>query len=98
GVRERAVDGAFHGHGRGIHFTHAGDAGVSLDAHEERILAAVALELDLRLAEVDSFYTGNFHGRIWNDTVRRMGCASAKNFHRRGAETLSKSRRGLPAR
>src|SRR6266404_4554049 len=79
GVGERAVDGAFHGHGRGVHFANAGDAGVGFDAHEERVLAAVTLELDLRLAEVDSFYTSNFHGRIWNDTVRKGWRASAGN-------------------
>src|SRR5207244_4383785 len=71
GVGKRAVDGAFHGHGRGVHFANAGNAGVGFHAHQKRVLTAVTLELDLRLAEVDSFYTGNFHGRIWHDTARK---------------------------
>ena len=61
GVRERPVDRALHGHRVGIDLADAGDAGVGLDAHDQGVLAAVALELDLRLAEVDGFDASDFH-------------------------------------
>ena len=60
-VRERTFDGALHGHRIRIHFADAGDAGVGFDADDQRVLAAVALPLDLGLAQVDGFNFGDFH-------------------------------------
>src|SRR5260370_27741721 len=58
GVREGTLDGTLDGHGIGVYFTDASDARIRLHAHDQRVLSAVALELDLRLAEVDCFGVG----------------------------------------
>src|ERR1017187_4746249 len=60
-VRERAFDSAFGGHRVGVHFADAGDACVGLHAHDQRVLAAVAQESDVRLAEIDGLHTGDLH-------------------------------------
>src|SRR3989442_739390 len=72
-VRERSFNRAFHGHGGGVHFADPGDSGVGLDTHDERVLPAIALELDFRLAEIESFYSSDFHWANWSESSYRAG-------------------------
>src|SRR5437773_5642819 len=60
-MRERPVNRALDGHGSGIHLADSGNSSVGLDAHNERILAAVALKLHLRLAQINGLNPCDLH-------------------------------------
>jgi hypothetical protein len=58
-VGEWAFDDAFGGDRARVDFAVAGDTRVRRDFDDERILAAIALFLDLRQAEVDRLHAGD---------------------------------------
>jgi hypothetical protein len=62
GMAEGRFDDRLGHHGRGIDLAHAGDAGVGVDAHDERVLGAVAAFVHDGQLQPDGFDIGNFHG------------------------------------
>src|SRR5581483_1997694 len=63
-VREGAFDHALYGHGTRVHFAHADETGVRFHPHDQCILTAIALEFDIRLAEIDRLNFRDLHKRL----------------------------------